>query len=444
MSRILEIPEIRLIDSKTSLIRIPAEIDVPVTSRVCRLIDTAEFQRLKSISQLGFVSLVYPAANHTRFEHSLGVYRLALLYLKRLAHDPQFAKLIDKQDAELLIVTALLHDLGHWPFCHAIEDIQLPRVPRHEFFASSFLLEGEIAELLVHDWDIHARDVAGLLGSESQQASHQILASMLSGPIDIDKMDYLPRDSLHAGVPYGRNFDEQRLIGSLCLNAEGTALAIGEKGKTAAEMMVFARYVMFSEVYWHHAVRGATAMLQRGFYHIFESMDLDILFRASETSMIHELRVAAEGTPAAPLFEGLFGPRRRLYKRLRQFSLFENADLYRRMAGRPYHWLLAVGDQLAEKLSKRLGISVLSSQILIDAPPSSREVEFNLDVYFAKQQQYQNLGLVSPVVRALAQEQFDDYVKQVRFFVDPQLIDQMRQIDDLSGLIEESLEAVGE
>ena len=77
-------------------------------------------------------------------------------------------------------------------------------------------------------------------------------------------------------------------------------------------------------------------------------------------------------------------------------------------------------------------------------PPSSREVEFNLDVYFAKQQQYQNLGLVSPVVRALAQEQFDDYVKQVRFFVDPQLIDQMRQIDDLSGLIEESLEAVGE
>ena len=99
---------------------------------------------------------------------------------------------------------------------------------------------------------------------------------------------------------------------------------------------------------------------------------------------------------------------------------------------------------MAEKLSKRLGISVLSSQILIDAPPSSREVEFNLDVYFAKQQQYQNLGLVSPVVRALAQEQFDDYVKQVRFFVDPQLIDQMRQIDDLSGLIEESLEAVGE
>ena len=76
---------------------------------------------------------------------------------------------------------------------------------------------------------------------------------MLSGPIDIDKMDYLARDSLHAGVPYGRNFDQQRLIGSLCLNEAGDGLAITDKGKTAAEMMVFARYVMFSEVYWHHA-----------------------------------------------------------------------------------------------------------------------------------------------------------------------------------------------
>ena len=92
--------------------------------------------------------------------------------------------------------------------------------------------------MLAADWDIHARDVARLLAGESQDPAQQILASMLSGPIDIDKMDYLPRDSLHAGVPYGRNFDAQRLIGSLCLNAQSTALAIGEKGKTAAEMMV--------------------------------------------------------------------------------------------------------------------------------------------------------------------------------------------------------------
>ncbi len=77
---------------------------------------------------------------------------------------------------------------------------------------------------------------------------------MLSGPIDIDKMDYLFRDSLHAGVPYGRHFDQQRLLGSLSLNQAGDGLAVTDKGKTAAELMVFARYVMFSEVYWHHGV----------------------------------------------------------------------------------------------------------------------------------------------------------------------------------------------
>ena len=99
-----------------------------------------------------------------------------------------------------------------------------------------------------------------------QTPAQRILGSILSGPIDVDKIDYLMRDSLHAGVPYGQHFDRRRLIGSLCLNEAGDALAITDKGKTAAEMMVFARYVMFSEVYWHHAVRSATAMLQRAFY----------------------------------------------------------------------------------------------------------------------------------------------------------------------------------
>ena len=104
--------------------------------------------------------------------------------------------------------------------------------------------------------------------------------------IDVDKMDYLTRDSLHAGVPYGRNFDQTRLIGSLCLNEQGDALAITDKGRTAAEMMVFARYVMFSEVYWHHAVRSATAMLQRAYYLLGDQLDADTLFLQSEQGMI--------------------------------------------------------------------------------------------------------------------------------------------------------------
>ena len=183
-------------------------------------------RRLAQISQLGLVSLVYPAASHSRLEHSLGVYRKALLYLKQLADDERFAAGRPEADAEAFIAAALLHDLGHWPFCHAIEDIALPSVPTHELFANSFLLEGEIADTLRDDWNVQPRDVTTLLSEKPRDTRQRILRSMLSGPIDIDKMDYLVRDSLHAGVPYGRNFDQQRLIGSLCLNQAGDGLAI--------------------------------------------------------------------------------------------------------------------------------------------------------------------------------------------------------------------------
>ena len=117
-TKLADIPELHALMDGTSLMRIPQEIDVPITDRVRQLIDTAEFRRLSRISQLGLVATVYPAAHHTRFEHSLGVYRLALLFLQRLMHDERFAAAVGPESAEAFIVAALLHDLGHWPFCH--------------------------------------------------------------------------------------------------------------------------------------------------------------------------------------------------------------------------------------------------------------------------------------------------------------------------------------
>lgn len=437
---LLEIPEVAGLDAKRGLIRIPPELDVPLTDRVRHIIDTPEFRRLARISQLGLVSLVYPAAIHTRFEHSLGVYRLALLLIKQLAHDERFAETVRPEDAELFIVTALLHDLGHWPFCHPIEDIRLPGVPDHELFANSFLLEGEIADTLRDDWGLNPRDVVALLSEKPNDTTSKLLHSMLSGPIDIDKMDYLFRDSIHAGVPYGRNFDQQRLIGSLCLNRSGDGLAITDKGKTAAELMVFARYVMFSEVYWHHGVRAATAMLQRAFHMLYSSLELDNLFRLSEAEMTTELERVADKGPAGELLAGLFGPTRLLYKRLAQYSCFEHDDLYRRLARRPYPWLVACAEQFATIASTALGRIVAPYEILFDAPPLEREVEFKVDIYYTKQDRYRPLGEVSPVVRTLALEQFDDYVKQVRVFAHPRIVADLRGLDNLSELLHQAID----
>jgi len=440
MKKICDIAEIQGLDACQGMVRIPPETDIPLTPRVRQIIDSREFRRLAQISQLGLVSLVYPAANHTRFEHCLGVYRLALLYLKQLAHDERFVEAVSVEQAELLIVSALLHDLGHWPFCHPLEDIKLPGVPEHEMFANSFLLEGEIADALRDDWGIVPRDVVALLSEKPRDPAGRILASILSGPIDIDKMDYLTRDSLHAGVPYGRNFDQHRLIGSLCLNEQGDAVAISEKGRTAAEMMVFARYVMFSEVYWHHTVRSATAMLQRAFFTLHSQLDLDSLFRMGEREMVAHMQQMAVGDGAAELLDGLFGPVRRLYKRLAEYSLFQEERLYRELAGRPYPWLIACSEQFVTLASRRLGRRIAPHEVLIDAPPIGREIQFDIEVFYSKESCYRQFGDISPVVQTLAQKQFDDYVKKVRVFAHPAVVDELGSDGKIAEVLWEAIE----
>lgn len=438
---LLDLAEIRgLHGAAAGLVRIPPGVDVPITPRVRQLIDAPEFRRLAQISQLGLVSLVYPAANHTRQEHSLGVYRTAIEYLQSLAADERFAAAIRPQDAELFLVAALLHDLGHWPFCHPIEDIRLPQTPDHELFANSFVLEGDIADTLRDEWGVAPRDVVALLSGKPTDRRGRILQSLLSGPIDVDKADYLVRDSLHAGVPYGQHFDRTRLIRSLCLNEAGDGLAITEKGKTAAEMMVFARYVMFSEVYWHHAVRSATAMFQRAFFAVYRGVDLDALFRLPEGPFLAALNEAAGDGPAAELLAGLFGPTRRLYKRLTQYSLFESPELYGRLARRPYPWLVRCSEELAAGLSRALSRIVAPHEVLFDAPPTELEVEFDVEVRDTRSGVSRRLGEISPMVKTLAREQFDDYVKRVRVLVHPRLAEEARGLRGLQGMIHEAID----
>lgn len=418
---LIDIPELVQLESGRGLVRIPVEQDVPFTPRVRALVDTAEFQRLRHVTQLGLTSLVYPGATHTRFEHALGVFHNSLKYLWQLGKDPRFADVLDPQGAELLMAAALLHDLGHWPFCHAIEDISLDDIESHEAFASEFLSpESELAQVLSDDWDLEPADVLDVLVPKSDTPSLRLIRSILSGPIDIDKMDYLDRDSLHCGVPYGRNFDRNRLMQSLVLNENADGLAISNKGRTAAELMVFARYVMFSEVYWHHAVRSATSMFAHAFYHLRDGLHWPELFQKSESELIAELRGRVIGTSSETLLDGLFGPKRRLYKRVAEFSFYQTPEIYRQLARQPFRHLLDVSQRLVERLAETTRQDLSETDVLIDAPPPGREVEFQVPIYFPKEAVYRPLHEVSPVVESLAKKQFDDYVKRVRVFVHPE------------------------
>jgi HD superfamily phosphohydrolase len=439
---LLNIPELTNLATGSGLVRIPMEQDVPFTPRVRALVDTPEFQRLTHISQLGLASRVYPGATHTRFEHALGVYHNALRYLWQLSNDSRFCQAIDKHKAEVLIVSSLLHDLGHWPFCHPIEDMGLADLPPHEEFAAEFLADDrDLARVLRTEWNIEPAEVLDVLVGGSDTPTLRLLRSILSGPIDIDKMDYLDRDSLHAGVPYGRNFDRHRLIQSLVVNEAGDGLAITSKGRTAAELMVFARYVMFSEVYWHHAVRSATCMFARAFYSLHGDLDLRVFFQKTEAETIDTLCTQARGGDCEALVEGIFGPTRRLFKRVAEYSHYQTRETYERLARRPFADLVACAASLASRLEVVLGEPVSPTDILIDAPPPHREIEFRVDIYFSKEDIYRPLSEVSPVIEALAKRQFDDYVKRVRIFVHPRLA---KRLVDESAFDRCLDEAIGE
>jgi HD superfamily phosphohydrolase len=434
------IPELMNLEAGRGIVRIPVELDVPFTPRVRAIVDTPEFQRLAHISQLGLAAKVYPGATHTRFEHALGVFLNALKYLWQLGRDSRFTEVVDSHRAEVLMVSALLHDLGHWPFCHPIEDLDLPELQHHEAFAAEFLKpHRELAQVLRDAWGIEPAEVLDVLEPQTDSQPLRLMRSLLSGPIDIDKMDYLDRDSLHCGVPYGRHFDKQRLIQSLLVNEAGDGLAISTKGKTAAELMVFARYVMFSEVYWHHAVRSATAMFARSFFELRGRFDVKSFFELTESETIRELRLAARGTACEPLTEGVFGAKRRLFKRVAEFTHSRHPDLYSQLAGRPYEFLVRAGQRLCQSLSHELGRELSPVDILIDAPPPHREVEFNVSIFDPKEKTYRPLHQVSPVVEALARTQFDDFVKRVRVFAEPELARELSQRPAFRHELEQAL-----
>ncbi|RMF36757.1 MAG: HD domain-containing protein [Planctomycetota bacterium] len=425
------IPE--LSDHVGGQIRIPGEVNVPVSPRVRAVLDTEAVQRLKKISQLGLVTHVYPGATHSRFEHSLGVYRLALLVIRQLiAVEPDWARRLDSDSLSVFLLSALLHDVGHWPFCHPIEDLGLDWVPRHEDLARRWLCEGELADVIRRQWGVDPARVADFLAPARRADSdvESVLRSVLNGPVDIDKMDYLQRDSLHAGVPYGQNFDLLRLVGALIIDQPRHCLAITEKGKTAAEMLVFGRYVMFSEVYWHHAVRSATAMLQRLVFHLGPYCHPHQWMEASDHDFITMLQqsAAAHQPALVDYAAGLFGTRRRLFKRVLQFNYAQQPELYRQLANASYATLEQLAGRLAQRLSRRTGQAWDPWQVLIDAPPSKLEVQFDLRVRdSAGSDALVHLAQVSPVVQALATEQFDQHVKRVRVYIAPDRARSMNQ-----------------
>ncbi|WP_277553086.1 HD domain-containing protein [Halobaculum limi] len=258
------------------------------------LLDTGPVQRLRRVAQLGTVKLVYPSANHTRFEHSLGVYHLADRALSSVG--------VEGTEAERVRAAALLHDIGHAPFSHNVEELLHRHTGLYHDDVEDLLVDTEVGDvLLAHDLD--PERVAGLIAGEGR------LGQLVSGELDVDRMDYLVRDAHHTGVPYG-TIDHERLIRELTF-ADGE-LVLDEGNVQTAESLLMARALMTPTVYAHPVARISKAMLRRATERLIDSPDIEAqqVRRMDDYDLICALRMTPETEEFARRYD-----RRDLYKR---------------------------------------------------------------------------------------------------------------------------------
>lgn len=251
------------------------------------LIETREFQRLRNIKQLGLSYLIYPSANHSRFEHSIGAFCLAQKIIKKISAE-KAAKQKKIPYKNEFMAAALLHDIGHYPFSHAIEKfIGLANGASHEKQTINIIHSGKIAEILKKS-GLNIEIICDFIGGKGK------FGKLIAGQIDVDRLDYLKRDSYYTGVAYGA-VEIDVIIKSM--EVIGKKYFIAEKFLPAFESVLIARYLMYSMVYMHRRTLIANSMLRAAFKEAilageilpgkivkFDDIDFIAKLRSSETA----------------------------------------------------------------------------------------------------------------------------------------------------------------
>ena len=348
------------------VIRDPLWNNIRIDPLALRLVDTRAFQRLRYVRQLGLAYLVYPGASHSRFEHALGAYHLARRALGLLEERGLTQPL--EPDACLVVrCAALLHDIGHYPYSHALEEIG---ALHHEEVARPLITAGEVADVLRAELgdDAPERIMALIRGRSASP-----LQGLISGSLDLDKIEYLKRDAFMCGVNYG-DIDVDRLLNSLTVVADpdrgGQMVGVYEKGLSALESLLFAKYQMYRNVYWHHAVRSATSMYKRLVDGALRagSLGAETLASYTDEGLLHELASRAPSPLLAALRE------RRLYKRVFECPAAELPPEGGEWIADDRALVVAVEDHLARE------VGLASGELLLDYPTKTQMLGLDIPV----------------------------------------------------------------
>jgi hypothetical protein len=381
------------------------------------LVDTPEVQRLRRIRQLGLANLVFPGANHTRFEHILGVAYLTESLVSELG--------LSEDEHDLLAAAAMLHDVGHPPYSHTLEYLMVDYLGKNHMELTGDILRGkasictpeeqeELQDLgiptvgdVLSKHGVDVRELARLLLGKHRRP---YLGQIIHSDVDVDQMDYLLRDAHFTGVALGK-IDIDRLMRTLIVHKN--RLAITSKGVEAVESLLTARALMFSSVYFHHATRIAELMLANAVDYALRhkgSVTKDNFYQMSDEELVEYLHEM----PGYP---------RDIVTRLRYRRLFKTAYVEERRELGPEekkHLLEVYGKwsrvrELQKEIAKKSGLS--EGGVILDVPivdilvsePRLGKVE----VPVLTEKRFVKLSEISPLATALQERQAPRYFLRV-------------------------------
>ena len=355
------------------IIKDPVHGYVEVEDFTRQLLDSPALQRLRYVRQLGFSYLVYPGANHSRFEHSLGTMHLANVACRRFG--------LSDAERRLVVAAALLHDTGHGPFSHASEPLMEGLLHRsHDQIGA--IVDASFGTLL-HSEGIDPSELCAVV-----KGTHP-LSCILHGDLDVDRMDYLLRDAYYTGAPYG-TVDAHRLIRNILYTPEG--IVLDENGINAAESLLIARTLMRPTVYFHHVSRIAECMFHLAVLEHIETRPvtgIEKLLSLDDASCMHELRISPSPT-ARELMSRIY--ERQLYKRA-IYAGQDQVNAAALQAGSSLKKARAIAGEIAGYAG------CAATEVLVDIPPFPHEM--SMEVLVKNRQSTVGFVELSPRLRTL-------------------------------------------
>jgi HD superfamily phosphohydrolase len=336
-------------------IKDPVHGYVYITEAEKNLIDSYPMQRLRRLRQLAGSEYVYPGANHTRFEHSLGVMYLA----DKVLENPNISRLVSDEEVTLCRASALLHDVGHGPFSHVFEHLLLKNLEKsHEDITSWIIEKSEVADKLAK-MGYNPSEVAALGVGKLHKPSKAFLDQIISSAVDVDKQDFIVRDTYHTGAEYGF-IDVFRLIHALDVLGENLAVEVG--ALSALEAFIIARIESFKSIYFHRVGRAAQLMLATAMEKANPELGLTA-FKTPEDYLTMDDYTVWSALKKCEASKEIIGnlERRRMLKCAFERTFYEKDTMVANIFGRESY-----RRQMQNEIAKEAGVDAES--VIIDVP----------------------------------------------------------------------------